>query len=398
MKNILIVSHGMEIGGAERSLLGLLNSIDSKEYRVDLFLLHHEGVLFREIPQHINILPEISEYTVLARPIKKVVKEGHIALALARSWAKVNAIMYEKIHKFYDSGVALEYSHKYLYSLLPNIQSDKEYDMAISFLTPHYFVAHKVKAKKKMAWIHTDYSKVQINVKSELKMWSSYEYIGAISTAAKESFVKKFPQLEKKIIVIENILPVSLIKKQMKEFDPTDNEMKCEGIKLLSIGRYCTAKNFDNIPEICADILKYGVNVTWYIIGFGPDEELIKRQISEEHMENYVILLGKKENPYPYIKACDVYIQPSRYEGKSVAVREAQLLGKPVVITKYETSTSQLEHGIDGMIVPMKNKECAKQIVDLLKNNEKMKQLSNNCKMRDYSNQEEVKKIYSLIE
>ena len=251
--------------------------------------------------------------------------------------------------------------------------------MAISFLTPHYFVEQKVRAKKKIAWIHTDYSKVQINVESELKMWKKYDKIVSISDAVTESFLKVFPALKDKIVVIENILPEQLIYKQMDEFDVSE-EMFSEGVKLLSIGRYCYAKNFDNIPNICSRMLNKGINITWYIIGFGVAEELIKEKIREEKMENHVILLGKKQNPYPYIKACDIYVQPSRYEGKSVAVREAQLIKKPVIITNYSTAKSQLENEIDGLIVPMENKDCADQMVEIIQDVEKLRKISDALK------------------
>ena len=228
-------------------------------------------------------------------------------------------------------------------------------------------------------------------------MWSAYDCIVSISEAAAKSFTTIFPSLREKVLVIENILPIQLIKKQMNEFDAL-SEMSGQGIKLLSIGRYCNAKNFDNVPNICSHILQLGIDVTWYIIGFGGDETLIRAKIKEEHMEKNVILLGKKENPYPYMKACDVYVQPSRYEGKSVAVREAQLLGKPVVITNYATADSQLEDGVDGMIVPLENEKCACAIAELLKDKSKTEQLSQACAIRDYSNYKEIKKVYDLFE
>ena len=396
MKTILIVSHAMELGGAERSLLGLLNAIDPSEYQVDLFLMRHEGSLLEDIPENINLLPEIPVYTVLARPLKNVIKEKHFVLASARILGKLKSKNYEKRRNIVDSGVGLEYSHKYTAPFMPKIQKQKEYDMAISFLTPHYFVEKKVKAKRKIAWIHTDYSKVQINVVSELKMWSTYDNIVSISEAVTQSFITVFPSLKDKIVVIENILPMQLIKRQMNEFY-VSKEMSGEGIKLLSIGRYCTAKNFDNIPNICSQILKRGVMITWYIIGFGGDEALIKRRIQEENMESHVILLGKKENPYPYMKACDIYVQPSRYEGKSVAVREAQLLGKPVVITNYATADSQLEDGVDGVIVPMDNKSCAKGIAEVIENKTLQQKIVENQRKSDYTNMEEVQKLYTLI-
>lgn len=167
--------------------------------------------------------------------------------------------------------------------------------------------------------------------------------------------------------------------------------------RLLSIGRYSTAKNFDNIPDICARLLDKGLSIKWYLIGFGSDEDLIRRKIAEQKMESHVILLGKKENPYPYIKSCDLYVQPSRYEGKSVTVREAQMLGKPVVITNYPTAKSQLENGVDGVIVPLNNQGCAEGIAELLRHPERMKGLQENCQVRDFSNAEEIKKLYQLI-
>lgn len=396
-KRILIVSHALELGGAERSLIGLLDAIDPRQYEVDLFLLRHEGELVRAIPGHIHLLPEIPAYTVLARPMLETLKEGHFLLTGARLAGKLAAGCYTKRNGYTDSAVSLEYSHKFTVSFLPQIQPDVEYDLAISFLTPHYFVAKNVRVKKKIAWIHTDYSKIQINVPSETKMWSAYDHIASISPAVTQGFLSVFPTLSEKIVEIENTLPEKLIQEQCMAFSP--KEMPQDGsIRLLSVGRYCTAKNFDNVPDICARLRNLGLNVKWYIIGFGGDEALIRQRIEEANMENHVILLGKKENPYPYIKTCDLYVQPSRYEGKCVTVREAQMLGKPVVITRYATSASQLEDGVDGIIVPMDNEGCAAGIAALLRNPVKMKKLSETCKSRDYSNAQEVEKLYKLME
>ena len=225
MKSILILSHAMELGGAEKSLLGLLNAIDSKKYQVDLFLMRHEGSLLEDIPENINLLPEIPAYTVLARPLKDVIKERHFILAFGRIVGKIKARSYEKKRNIIDSGVGLEYSHKYTVPYMPKIQKQKVYDMAISFLTPHYFVEQKVRAKKKIAWIHTDYSKVQINVESELKMWKKYDKIVSISDAVTESFLKVFPDLKDKIKEIDEkirnhpkLKDTTLIEKKKKTY------------------------------------------------------------------------------------------------------------------------------------------------------------------------------------
>ena len=395
-KKLLIVSHALELGGAERSLIGLLDELDPEIWDIDLFLLRHEGELMEHIPSHIHLLPKIPAYTVLARPMKDTLKEGHFLLTAARLAGKLAAKRYDKTYGLTESAVSLEYSHKFTYRMMPQIQPDTEYDLAISFLTPHYICAHNVRAKTKIAWIHTDYSRIQVNRKSELAMWDRYDHIASISDAVTESFLRVFPELEKKIALIENIIPERLIRKQAEAFF-VEHEMSATGIRLLSVGRFCTAKNFDNVPDICARLVQFGLDVHWYLIGFGGDEALIRQKIKEADMEEYVIILGKKENPYPYIKACDLYVQPSRYEGKCVTVREAQMLGKPVVITRYATSTSQLEDGVDGVIVPMDNEGCARGIEQLLRDPTKVSQLISNCTKHDYTNRNEAEKLCYLI-
>lgn len=394
-KSLLIVSHALELGGAERSLIGLLDALDPEIWDVDLFLLRHEGELMDMIPDHVNLLPAVPAYTVLARPMKDTLKEGHVLLTAARLAGKIAASRYAKKHHHTESVVSLEYSHKFTCPFMPKIQPEKEYDLAISFLTPHYFVARKVTAKKKIAWIHTDYTRIQLNVASETAMWDAYDYIASISDAVTEGFLQVFPGLKEKIVLIENVLPEKLIRKQAAE--PIGDMMRANDERiLLSVGRFTNAKNFDNVPWICKRILEAGLNVRWYLIGYGGDEALIRRNIQDAGMEEHVIILGKRANPYPYIAACDLYVQPSRYEGKCVTVREAQMLGKPVVITRYATSSSQLEDGVDGMIVPMDNEGCAKEIAELLYNSARMDRFVRCCRERVFSNVCEISKLRQI--
>ena len=388
--------HAMHLGGAERSLIGLLDALDPEVWDVDLFLLRHEGELMGCIPSHVRLLPEIPAYTVMARPMKETLREGHLLLTAARLVGKLLARRYARKHNHTESIVGLEYSHKFTCTLMPRIQPDTEYDLAVSFLTPHYFVAKKVRAKKTAAWIHTDYSKVQVDVASETKMWDACDHIVSISETVSESFVGTFPALEKKLVLIGNILPEQLVRRDAEAL-PVEKEMSASGIRLLSVGRYCTAKNFDNVPDICRRLLNSGLDVTWYLIGFGPDEDLIRRRIQQADIADRVIMLGKKENPYPYIKACDIYVQPSRFEGNCVTVREAQMLGKPVVITRYATSSSQLEEGVAGVIVPMDNEGCASGIAAVLEDSTYQRLLAAQCQGRDYSNRQEAEKLLRLI-
>ena len=329
-----------------------------------------------------NVLKENQYYSQLAIPLKEVIKNKKYSIAYGRIQAKILAKIYDIFHRpKNESYVELEYSHKYTKRFMPQI-ADENYDLIISYLTPHNFFAALEKAfgKKKVAWIHTDYEYIDCDVNSEKEMWDQYDKSLAISAAVKASFLKKFPMLEHKIIMVENTVSRKFIRCQANEFDVL-NQLDQHSVKLLSIGRFCHPKNFDSIREICSLLIKQGHKVKWYIIGFGEDENLIKSRIEEYRMEKTVIILGKRINPYPYIKACDIYVQPSRYEGKAITVLEAQALNKPVIITNYGTASSQLkDRKITELLLVWKTKSVQKKLEKLLITWNLQKKLTENCK------------------
>ena len=397
-KRVIIVMTSMYLGGAERSLLGLLEAFDHEKYDVSLFLLDHSGELLKYIPEYVNVLPENPQYKTMERSITEAFKSRKFSIGIRKLYAKLKGNQYAKrFGKVNDIIVNTEYKQKYTWKSMPMI-SDEEFDLAISFMTPHYVTAKRIKAKKKIAWVHTDYTKMHLDTESELKMWDMFDYIAAVSEEVRKSFTTVFPQLSNKTITIENILPEKLILKQADEFS-VNTEMPNDGrIKLLSIGRFGNAKNFDQIPDICSRIVKEGLDIIWYIIGYGDDGILIQNNIKKSGMQDRVVILGKKENPYPYIKACNYYIQPSRYEGKSISVREAQILKKPVIITNYTTAKDQVTNGVDGFIVPMDNEGCANGIIDVLMNSEEIDAVVNNIQNSDFTGSSEITKIYKFIE
>ena len=396
---IFIAMHYMEIGGAETALIGLLNALDPNRVEVDLFLHDHRGEMMQFIPEWVNLLPQIPKYSVLERPIVELVKRGFWGIAAARLWAKcLSQKVYKRSGSKLENNGGLDKMSKCTTPLLPRINQSVTYDLAISFLTPHRIVAEKVKAKKKIAWIHTDYTRVWVDAEDELKVWQIYDYVASISGDVTNTFLQVFPSLAPKIVEIENILSPTFVRKRA-EPQNVDKEIRHEGtITLLSVGRFSDAKNYDNVPDICKRLInETKLNIKWYIIGYGGDEALIRQKNKEAGMEEHVILLGKRSNPYPYIKACDIYVQPSRYEGKSVTVREAQMLCKPVVVTNYPTAPSQIRSGIDGVIVPMDNEGCAHGLAEVICDKSLQERIIAHLKTHDYGNESEVEKIYTLI-
>lgn len=396
-KRIFISMHYLELGGAEISLIGLLQALDYSKYQVDLFIHRHQGDLMQFIPKEVNLLPEISAYACIESPIVETMFKGHFCLAWARLNARWRAWNYSPKDSSKPQYAIFQYIAQEVAPYLPSLDKYGEYDLAISFLQPHNYVLSKVKAKKKACWIHTDYTKVEFDTEAELPVWSSYDHIVSISPDVTRSFLHIFPFLSDKIVVIENILFSDFVRKRAEERDVSAEMPKKNGVvNVLSVGRFTDAKNYDNVPDICRRIREKGLDVRWYIIGFG-DDALIRQKIQEAGMEDYVIIMGKRTNPYPYIKACDIYAQPSRYEGKSVTVREAQMLCKPVVVTNYPTAKSQIKHGMDGVIVPMDNEGCAQGMLDFIRNEELQQQIVDYVQIHDYGNENEVEKIDLLF-
>lgn len=405
-KRIFISMHYMEIGGAEISLIGLLQAIDYSRYDVDLFIYSHLGELMQFIPNEVNLLPELKSYAYIERPMVDALRSGEWKIVYGRMKAKWQYRQYQKRRKPKDGSAILQYVARNVEPYLPSLHYLGEYDLAISFLHPHNYVLSKVKAKKKICWIHTDYSTIDVDADFELPIWTAYDQIMSISPEASKAFLKVFPSLASKVIVMENILSPAFVRNRTELLVLSDVEKEIPReenvIRLLSVGRFSEAKNYDNVPEICKkvnDNLNGNENifVKWYIIGWGPDEALIRQKIAEAEMEDSVILLGKKENPYPYIKACDIYCQPSRYEGKSVTVREAQMLCKPVVVTNYATAHSQINDGVDGCIVPLDNEGCAKGLEEFILNKELQHKVVKHLETHDYGNETEIEKLYKLI-
>jgi glycosyltransferase involved in cell wall biosynthesis len=392
----------MHLGGAEISLIGLLQALDPNKVDIDLFVYSHEGELMKLIPEYVNVLPEIPTYKMFERPMKEVLKKGHISVFLARMKAKMRVKSYLKKKQAIDILIPLG---EEVSKVAPDINPSVEYELAISFLIPHNFVLDHVRAKKKICWIHTDYTRIDVNAKLELPVWDSFDYVASISPDVTKSFLQVFPSLAPKIIEIENILSSTFVRHRAEEIESTEFVQQLtankKSVNLLSIGRFCKAKNYDNVPDICKKTLGLlkdkNIDIRWYIIGFGGYEDLIRQKIAEAGMQDHVIILGKKANPYPYIKACDIYVQPSRYEGKSVTVREAQMLCKPVVVTNYPTASSQIQDGVDGVIVPMDNEGCAKGLAEFILDEAKQSQIVEYLKTHDYGNVNEVNKIYSIL-
>ncbi|WP_226038110.1 glycosyltransferase [Aquibacillus saliphilus] len=392
MKQILVASFDMEVGGVERSLISMLNNFDYDNYAIDLMLYSHTGDFMELLPNQPSLLSELQPYKTFRMSIGQILKSGNLPIGLARLLAKYKAGLHPSSENGYKQ---MQYMWKYSIPFLPKIK--KRYDVAISYLWPHYFIAEKVKANTKIAWIHTDFSTVETDVDLDLNMWNNYHHIVAVSDECKKAFTRKYPSLEEKVSVIENISSPAIVQTLANEQieNPMVNDNR---FKIITVARLSHAKGIDQAVRAMKLLKDSGYqDIAWYVVGYGGDEQMIKELINKYQLEDSFILLDKKANPYPYMKEADIYVQPSRYEGKAVTVVEAQILAKPVLITNYPTAKSQVNDGYDGCICELSPEGIANGI-KMLYNNEALRRiLSDYCNNKNYDNNEELKKLYQLV-
>lgn len=387
-KKMLVIGPGMEIGGVERSLIGLLDNIDYDQYDVDLFLYSHTGEFLPMVNEHVHLLRENRLYALSAWPIKKLFMKGHFFVGSVRALSKLVSDSRKRFLGMSDIGMTL--CKRLLTPFVKKLPDN--YELALGFFQPHYFVNDKVTAKRKIGWVHTDYTNANERQDAHflLPMWKKLDAIACVSEGVKSTFDKVYPQLANKSIVVENMLSQSLVISQSKE---TICDFIEGDYKILSVGRYTTAKNFDEAIRAAKLLYERGRKFVWYFIGYGPDEKLLKELIAKLDAKEYVKLLGKKVNPYPYIKACNLYVQPSRYEGKAVTVREAQILGRPVLITNYATAESQLKNGFDGHICELSVEGIADGVEYMMDHPAYATKLVMNMQTQDYSGKAELQKL-----
>ena len=397
MRKVLISSFDMEVGGVERSLISMLNNFDYSNNEVDLMLYSHTGDFMPMLNNRVNLLNEVKQYSTFRKSIGETIKQGNLTLGLARILSKFLAKINGKTKDLSEYGIyQMQLMWKYSLPFLSKLE--KKYDVAISYLWPHYFIAEKVQAKRKIAWIHTDYSTIETDIDMDLKMWNKFDYIMAVSEECKNAFLKKYPSLKSKVRVMENITSPEFIRK-MAEEDIEDSIKNDNSFKLCSVARLSHAKGIDNAVKALRILHDRGLtDIKWYVVGYGGDEDMIKNLIRENKLEDSFILLGKKINPYPYMYVGDIYVQPSRYEGKAVTVGEAQILRKPVIITNYTTAKSQVRDNVDGYICELSVEGIADGVEKLYKDKNLRIKLSENCKNTDYSNSSELENLYNIFD
>lgn len=387
----MFVMNSLVCGGAEKSLISLLETLDYSKYDVDLFLFKHDGLFMNNIPRQVNLLEEPSEYKYFDMSFKTAFMDCIRKGKFRTAWARLCAgyIFKTEGNRARCEQRVWKYSSRCLKSL------DCKYDAAIGFLekNPIYFCVDKVSTNKKMGFIHTDYDKLGMDSNYDFKYFNELSYIVTVSDECAKVLTHKFPMFKHKIEVIHNIVsPNAINKMSLVQLDGKHN-----GIELVSVGRLSPEKGFDMSVQACEKLIDSGYNIKWYVLGEGTERQKLSEMIRVANLEETFILLGNRENPYPYIRRADLYVQPSRYEGKSIAIDEAKILHKPIIITRFSTAEDQIIHGENGWIVDMNSDSLYAGISRLIEDEILRKKLKQNLYKEVLGTESEINKLYQLI-
>ena len=398
MKRVLIIIRSLAHGGAEKSLVSFLNTVDksvlhNNEIKIDLLLTQRKQFFEHQLPEYVNIIDCPTDYAAYCNSLKDLISDNRLSLGCFLR--KVYSGFVKRILGKYSDLSLGEIQWKYVGKLLKTLPY--EYDVAMAYFhdASAYYLIDKVKAKKKIIWIHNEYEKLGYNDKFERDYYTRADKIVTISDRCVDSFIKHFPELRNKVEMIENISSRILINKMAGNQMP--EEFKDGTVNILSVGRLCEQKGYDIGIEAFYKIQNLKVPFHWYIMGSGEKESELKDLITKYGLKNKITFLGLRSNPYPYIKYCNIFFQPSRYEGKSIALDEAMILERPIVVTSYDTVRDSIKDGLNGKICGMSSKEVAEGLADLITNVQLREKYEAQLHAENHGNENEISKYYALM-
>ena len=393
-KKILFMVSSMNIGGVEKSLLSLLAVIPKEKYEITILTLDKKGGFLEYIPNNVKLIE--AEWFKYIKPLIMDSPQNIIKRYIKNyEFLKIPSFIYSYFKSKKTNDRYIYYKH-----VLKSIPECKEkYDVAIAYAGPteiiDAYISHKVKAEKKIAWVHFDISKHKINKKLYNNLYERFNKIFAVSNECKKKLDEIIPAVRNKSEVLFNIVSEDLINEMSESYVDFDDNYK--GIKIITVGRLSKEKGQDLAIKALAKLKKDRYDVKWYCIGEGNSRREFEQLIKEYNLENNFLLLGSTSNPYPYIKNADIYVQTSRHEGYCLTLAEAKALNKPIVTTNFIGAYEQIKNNENGIIVSCNENDLADAIRKLIDEKEICSKFSNKLREEKIDTTNEVNKLLDYI-
>ena len=400
MKKLLFVINTLGYGGAERALLNLLGALDPAQYQISLFVLTGQGELIHELPAYVGILnADYNDCSVLTKAGRT-----HLLRCVLRAGIGKGLLVKRA-----------RYLLKNLYRMCreKRIQADKlcwrilaegapapegEYDLAVAYLEggATYYVADRVRAKKKAAFVHIDYVQAGYGKALDLDCYQRMDHIFTVSNEVKEHFLEVYPSYENKVSVFPNLVDQKRVCRLAEEGEGFSDAF--HGVRILTVGRLTEQKRYDVAIDAMALLKKTSpVPVRWYVLGEGALREQLERQIQKLGLEKEFHLLGVKANPFPYYRECDLYVHATGYEGKSIAIQEAQILGKPILATDCSGNREQIEPDVDGRLCRLDSQSVSDEILWMIAHPDRCKAYGQRARQKSLDSSAGFDAFFALL-
>ena len=398
-KKLLFVINTLSRAGAETALLALLNSLNPEQVEVSLFVLMGQGELVPELPGYVRVLNKsIQSESVLTAAGRK-----YMARTMGKAMLSRGTILRKFPYMVSQTAAMVKRGkfsvEKLLWPVLAEgaPRLEEEFDLAVAYLEggSAYYVANFVKAKKKAAFIHIDYAQAGYNRKIDGDCYLKFDRIFTVSKEIQEPFLNIYPELAQRMDVFHNILDVQRIYRLSKE--PGGFPDDFDGVKILTVGRLKAQKALEISIDAMRLLKDSGVKARWYVLGEGDQRAFLENHIRQQGLEQDFILMGAVGNPYPWFAQADLYVHCSRFEGKSIAIQEALLLGCPVVVSDCSGNREQLTDGVNGQLCQLSADEIARTIRQLLADPERMERYRRAASEQGVHQCNELNKLYELL-
>lgn len=386
-KRILFLISNLESGGVSKSMVSLLNAIDRQTYDVSLWIASPYGVFMPQIPETVKVMYD-ERITALSQGLGGVVrllKQGCLFLALG----SLLRVALSKVDK--------SWSGRLLAWLMP-VVGEGEYDLIVDYNGQQqlYYMVNKLRGKKKVSFFHSDYSQWPYYYTADKKYFPKVDTIFTISQHCVEVLKEWFPKQADKILLMENITSPMLINKLAEE--PFENPWRKDVVKLITVGHVVDTKGSHWAIEATHILKERGVDVHWAFVGSVSDAPRYNKMVEQWNLQDNITFIGVVSNPYPYIKSSDIFVHPSQFEGKSIALDEAKLLCKPVVVTNFSTVHDQFQDNVNATICAMNPAAIANAIERLVKDEALRKKYIDYLEVHKVDNTSEINKIFKLVD
>jgi glycosyltransferase involved in cell wall biosynthesis len=380
-KRILFIIDSLNCGGAEKSLISLLPLLDYDRLDVILLIFKRGGVFEKYIPSQVRVI-------------------GH-ELYGSGFWGRIRRMIHQVNFSYQLRYGKKRHGAETHWRAMSKVIKPLEgrYDVAIAYQQgmPTFFLATNIEADKKIAWINADVFEAGYQMDYCKQFYNQMDAIVAVSQKLLEKLSTQTPWMKDRLRCIYDIINPDVIRQLAQEtvYDmiPAGGEMS-----IVTVGRLTRPKNHLMAADAARILKEKGQNFKWYFVGEGEMRQPIEEKVSELELQDNIVMLGMKENPYPYMAKADIYVQTSTFEGFGMTIAEAKILHRPVVSTNFDVVYDQITDRENGLIADMTPESVASKILELTQNKELRSHIVSNLeKENNITSITEVGKFHALI-